>query len=236
MTGAPLALLALALLAWPRPPGTAGRRLGPRQPAVPPDDPPPGVVRRWAVGALAGLVVPLLAGPGPVSLLCAVAVAVGVERVTRRAGAPPDPAGPVRADLPVACELLAVCLAGGTPVAGAVGAVGTALGGPLGTAMQTVAARYRLGASPRAAWSDVPPTAAALARTVVRAGESGSAVVPALRRLADDARVTERADTAAAVQRAGVWVLAPLGLCFLPAFLCLGVAPLVLGIAADVFG
>ena len=57
-----------------------------------------------------------------------------------------------------------------------------------------------------------------------------------LRRLADDARVTGRADTAAAVQRAGVWVLAPLGLCFLPAFLCLGVAPLVLGIAADVFG
>jgi hypothetical protein len=38
------------------------------------------------------------------------------------------------------------------------------------------------------------------------------------------------------VRRAGVWVLAPLGLCFLPAFLCLGVVPLVLGIAADVFG
>jgi hypothetical protein len=38
------------------------------------------------------------------------------------------------------------------------------------------------------------------------------------------------------VQRAGVWVLAPLGACFLPAFVCLGVAPLVLGIAADVFG
>jgi hypothetical protein len=31
-------------------------------------------------------------------------------------------------------------------------------------------------------------------------------------------------------------VLAPLGLCFLPAFLCLGVIPLVLGIAGEVFG
>ena len=40
----------------------------------------------------------------------------------------------------------------------------------------------------------------------------------------------------AAVRRAGVWVLAPLGVCFLPAFLCLGVVPMVLGIAADVFG
>jgi pilus assembly protein TadC len=71
---------------------------------------------------------------------------------------------------------------------------------------------------------------------VVRAGESGSAVVPALQRLAADLRSAGRSDLEAAVQRAGVWVLAPLGLCFLPAFLCLGVVPLVLGIAGDVFG
>jgi hypothetical protein len=38
------------------------------------------------------------------------------------------------------------------------------------------------------------------------------------------------------VRRAGVWVLAPLGLCFLPAFVCLGVVPLVLGIAEGVLG
>jgi pilus assembly protein TadC len=49
-------------------------------------------------------------------------------------------------------------------------------------------------------------------------------------------RSTQRGDVEAAVRRAGVWVLAPLGLCFLPAFVCLGVVPLVLGIAADVFG
>jgi hypothetical protein len=48
-------------------------------------------------------------------------------------------------------------------------------------------------------------------------------------------RSTGRARTEAAVRRAGVWVLAPLGLCFLPAFVCLGVAPLVLGIAGTVF-
>jgi hypothetical protein len=60
--------------------------------------------------------------------------------------------------------------------------------------------------------------------------------VPALRSLAADGRSAARAQTDAAVRRAGVWVLAPLGLCFLPAFLCLGVVPLVLGIAGDVFG
>ena len=36
--------------------------------------------------------------------------------------------------------------------------------------------------------------------------------------------------------KAGVWVLAPLGVCFLPAFVCLGVVPLVLGIAGNVLG
>jgi pilus assembly protein TadC len=70
---------------------------------------------------------------------------------------------------------------------------------------------------------------------LVRAGESGAAVAPGLRSLAADGRAESRAATEAAVRRAGVWILAPLGLCFLPAFVCLGVVPLVLGIAADVF-
>jgi pilus assembly protein TadC len=82
----------------------------------------------------------------------------------------------------------------------------------------------------------VPAELAALGRVLVRAGESGSSVVLALQALASDSRATARAAAEAGVQRAGVWVLAPLGACFLPAFLCLGVVPLVLGIAGDVFG
>jgi pilus assembly protein TadC len=61
-------------------------------------------------------------------------------------------------------------------------------------------------------------------------------VVPALRSRAADSRSAACAAAEAAARRAGVWVLAPLGACFLPAFLCLGVVPLVLGIAGDVFG
>jgi pilus assembly protein TadC len=60
--------------------------------------------------------------------------------------------------------------------------------------------------------------------------------VPALRALGSDLRASSRARTEEALRRAGVWVLAPLGACFLPAFVCLGVVPLVLGIARDVFG
>jgi pilus assembly protein TadC len=114
--------------------------------------------------------------------------------------------------------------------------VGAAVPGPLGAHLTAVSALYRLGAEPRRAWGEVPPELSALGRVVVRAGESGSAAVPALRALAADSRAAARSATDADVRRAGVWVLAPLGLCFLPAFLCLGVVPLVLGIAADVFG
>jgi pilus assembly protein TadC len=139
-------------------------------------------------------------------------------------------------ELPAACDLLGVCLGAGMPPAGALAAVGAAIPAPLGPVLHDVAALYRLGAAPRTAWADVPGDLAALGRVLVRAGESGSAIVPALTSLAADARAAARARTDAAVRRAGIWVLAPLGLCFLPAFLCLGVVPLVLGISGDVFG
>ena len=41
---------------------------------------------------------------------------------------------------------------------------------------------------------------------------------------------------AARAQRAGVTVLAPLGACFLPAFVCLGIVPVVAGLATSSFG
>ncbi|WP_245160760.1 type II secretion system F family protein [Blastococcus sp. CT_GayMR16] len=192
--------------------------------------------RRWLLAAGAALAVGLLIG-GATGLVVAGVVTVGGERMLRRAG--PDERAATRAgllrDLPGACDLLGVCLAAGLPVAGALTAVGEAATGPLGAQLRTVAALYRLGAEPRRAWADVPSELDGLGRVLVRAGESGAAVVPALRSLAADVRSAERVESEAAVRRAGVWVLAPLGACFLPAFLCLGVVPLVLGIAGDVF-
>ncbi|MCV7172813.1 type II secretion system F family protein, partial [Mycobacterium manitobense] len=38
----------------------------------------------------------------------------------------------------------------------------------------------------------------------------------------------------AAAERASVLIAAPLGLCYLPAFLCLGIVPVVAGLAGDV--
>jgi pilus assembly protein TadC len=187
------------------------------------------------LAALAALAVVALLGL-PAGVLLAPVAAAAVDRLVRRAGAGAGPSAAVAAEVPVACDLLAVCLGAGAPLTTALGAVGTAVGGAVGHDLAGVAARLRLGSAPRAAWASTAPELAALARVLVRAGESGSGAVPALRALAVDARQGARARAGAAVARSGVWVLAPLGLCFLPAFLCLGVVPLVLGIAHDVFG
>jgi Flp pilus assembly protein TadB len=237
------ALLAAALLLWV-PPGPSRRdRLrvvlpspGPVPTARPARRDPPGPGRRWSEAGAGAAAVFLLLGGGPGAALAGLAAAVGLERLLRRSGAEDTDGAELASDLPVACDLLAVCLSAGTPVGAALAAVGGVLPGPLGERLAEAGALYRLGAAPRQAWEGAPPPVDALARTVVRAGESGSAVVPALHRLATDLRSTARSETEAAVRRAGVWVLAPLGLCFLPAFLCLGVVPLVLGIASDVFG
>ena len=246
-----LLALACALLLW-RPPGSVRRdRLRDLAGGVPPLRPPatgppqrgpgataaggdpPGPYRRRASAAVAGASVFLLFGGGAAGAAAGTVAGVLTERLLRRAGTPADDGA---LDLPVACDLLAVCLAAGVPVGTAVTAVAGSVPGPLGDRLDRVGALYRLGAAPRQAWSEVPPAVVPLARVLVRAGESGSSVVPALQRLAGDLRTARRGAVEAAVRRAGVWVLAPLGACFLPAFLCLGVVPMVLGIAADDFG
>jgi Flp pilus assembly protein TadB len=239
VTAVAAVLLAGALLTWPS--SAAARRDRLRAllptPAAPRRTPggPPGVGRRRVEALTGGLAAYLLLGGGLPAALLAAGVVAGLDRLLRRSGAPADDGEQLARDLPVACDLLVVCLQAGTPVGAAVAAVAEAVPGPLGERLTGVGGLYRLGASPQRAWAGVPAPVDALARTVVRAGESGSSVVPALQRLAADLRGSARNRTEAAVRRAGVWVLAPLGACFLPAFLCLGVVPLVLGIAADVF-
>ena len=236
-------LLAGALVLWPARAAGAARwaALQATVPVVPARASAAGhgraQLRRWLLPAGAGVLPALLVG-GVVGLGAGAGTAVLAERLLR-GRAPSDGTADraaVARDLPVACDLLGVCLAAGMPVEGALEAVGGAVGDPVGAHLRSVAALSRLGAGPRRAWAEVPPELAPLARVLVRAGESGAAVAGGLRTLAAESRAAERAATAAAVQRAGIWVLAPLGACFLPAFLCLGVVPLVLGIAGDVFG
>jgi len=190
---------------------------------------------RRAAAAGAGLGVALLVG-GPAGIVAGLAAAAGSAWLLHQARASADdPLPGLQAALPVGCDLLAVCLTAGVPPGAALAAVAAAVPDPLGQQLHGVAALYRLGAEPGRAWAAAAPALRPLARVLVRAGESGSAVGPTLRALATELRSEARGQAEARVQRAGVWVLAPLGACFLPAFLCLGVVPLVLGIAGTVF-
>ncbi|MUN38071.1 type II secretion system F family protein [Actinomadura sp. NEAU-AAG5] len=140
------------------------------------------------------------------------------------------------ADLPVAVDLLAACLRGGTPWHDAVEAVADAVGGPLGDELRGVAIQIRLGADPTDAWQALAkePMLAPLARSAVRATSSGAALAPSLSRLARDQRRVARTAAAERARAAGIRALAPLGLCFLPAFVLLGVVPAIAGIASTI--
>jgi pilus assembly protein TadC len=137
----------------------------------------------------------------------------------------------IERDLPLAVELLAACALAGRPVEASVDVVSSAVGGPLSDLLSEHTARVRLGADPVTEWRAMAshPQVAPLARSVLRSLESGAPVVDTFERLAADSR---RARAVALQQRArsvGVRAAGPLGICFLPAFMLVGVVPTVVG-------
>ncbi|MFF5108508.1 type II secretion system F family protein [Streptosporangium sp. NPDC000509] len=140
------------------------------------------------------------------------------------------------ADLPLAADLMVACLRVGQPITGAIDVTVEAIGGPLGERLAWVSGQLRLGAAPEDAWRALASERplALLARAMSRAASSGAPVADVLTRLSDDSRRVARAASAAAAQRVGVQAVAPLGLCFLPAFVFLGIIPVVAGLAGEV--
>jgi Flp pilus assembly protein TadB len=195
------------------------------------------VLARRGAAVLAAVSCAVLLG-GFLGVVAGIGVAVTAARLLARleSRAARQRRARLVADLPVAIDLLAACLRGGSSWAESVDAVAAALGGPVGTELHWVAARIRLGADPAATWLALAdePELAALARTAARASESGSALASTLGRLAQDQRRVARADASARARAAGVRAVVPLGLCFLPAFVLIGIVPAVAGIAAEV--
>lgn len=140
----------------------------------------------------------------------------------------------MRATLPVAADLLVAALAAGTSPSAALQVVGGAIGGPLGPVLSQAATSLEIGSDPHAAWSALQgdPATAALARAFAGALLRGSSPVSRLVVLADDARAQRRWAAEARARGVGARAAAPLGLCFLPAFVLLGIVPLVVAAAA----
>jgi pilus assembly protein TadC len=134
--------------------------------------------------------------------------------------------------------VLAACLSSGMPLSRAAAAAASSTPTQLARLLNRAADLLVLGADPATAWSNpglpLDNHAEALLRLARRSASSGTALAHGLAQLATQSR-HDAADVAgAAAQRASVLIAGPLGLCYLPAFLCLGIVPVVARLAGDV--
>ncbi|MGE2817630.1 type II secretion system F family protein [Mycobacterium heidelbergense] len=186
-----------------------------------------------------------------VLLALALCIGPGPSVVRARAGTPPPAPRPrSRAQhgadpLAVASSLdvLGACLGAGMAVSTAAAATAASAPPKLARVLRRAADLLALGADPFVAWAippDLPATEVdaqtdALLRLARRSAASGAALTDGVEDLADQSRQDASHAATAAAERAGVLIAGPLGLCFLPAFVCLGIVPVVAGLAGDVF-
>lgn len=148
---------------------------------------------------------------------------------------PATRAGP-GVDVVLVLDLLDVAVASGAALPRAVEAVGVAVGGPDGAALVTAARSLVLGAGWPGAWAGAPVHLAPVVDCLADSWESGAAPGPRLRAAADDVTRARRRAAREAAGRLGVRLVLPLGLCLLPAFVLLGLVPVVLSLAGGLLG
>ena len=189
----------------------------------------------WAALALvAGLVFAPRSLGAPIGVAAAATVWVIVGQsepaaVRRRSVA-------VARDLPALVELTAAGLEAGLAVPGALDLAVSALPGAGADALGPIAARMRLGLPDQQVWvtPEVGPVLGPLARALARAQMSGASVAAATRQLADDLAGEARREVEDRARAVGVRAALPLGLCLLPAFVVLGVVPMVAGAVGSI--
>lgn len=171
-----------------------------------------------------------------------------------------------RVDEAVVLDLLRAALAAGADVAGALDAVGASLPPVQGGRYRRAARALRLGASWTAAWAverpggvdgvdrvdaapgaDRPgsrsrartgraPDLVAAAEVLAPSWSDGVDPEPLLAHAASSLRRTRSARAREAAARLGVRLVLPLGLCLLPAFVLLGLVPVLLAAGFELWG
>ncbi len=185
----------------------------------------------WVV--LAGVAVAMFLG-GPPGLVAAPVAAVSTWLVIERS----EPASVrrdrevARRDLPHVVGLLADALHSGQSPTDALAVVVTALPGPAAARLGAVVPRLRLGLDPLTVWAEVAadPALGPLGRAMARAHRTGAPVVPAVERLAKELARSAHAEVEDRARAVGVKAAVPLGLCLLPAFVLIGIVPVVAGL------
>lgn len=157
------------------------------------------------------------------------------------------PAGEV--DTAVLLDLADAALASGASVPGTLQALGRALDGPgpgpgpgpvpprpgTGASLRQAGAALLLGAPWEEAWTGAPASLTPLAEALEPAWVDGVAPGPLLRRAADALRAGRQQQAQEAAARLGVRLVLPLGICYLPAFVLLGIVPVVIAAGGGLF-
>jgi len=133
-------------------------------------------------------------------------------------------------DRPALVDLLSATLVSGAVPIDALHSVGTAWSGAWGRDLVRVSAAMRWGASMDEAWTHVqdPELWRPVREAFVRSARTGAPVVDMLSSAAREMRREHREHVEVAAQSAGVRVVMPLALCFLPAYLLWGIVPIVM--------
>ncbi|ORA18083.1 type II secretion system F family protein [Mycobacterium arosiense] len=184
------------------------------------------------------LAVALWIGPGPALVRGRAGAPVRGGRLRRDPG---PPRGPDPLAVASCLDVLAVCLTAGMAVSSAAAAAAPSAPPKLAKVLRRAADLLALGADPAVAWSipsgpqdSADPQIDALLRLARRSASSGAALAGGVAELAEESRHDAAHAASAAAERAGVLIAGPLGLCFLPAFVCLGIVPVVAGLAGQV--
>jgi hypothetical protein len=198
-----------------------------------------GRVAAWAVAAIALMLVGVRSlGRGPVlAALTAMLFLLARRHVVARSAARHQQRE-IAGALPRFADLVAACLESGATPADAIDLVRGHLEGPLADRLAPVVGALRSGVDPLTIYDDLgrDDPLRGLVVALARATESGAPLADMVAAVADDQRRRRRWSAEAAARRAGVHAVGPLVLCFLPAFVLLGVVPVVLSIAAEVLG
>lgn len=150
------------------------------------------------------------------------------ERTGRRTGRGPVPSALSADDEPLLLDLCGTLLRAGLPLTAILRALARDVPGcePLGAVVHSL----ELSLPWERAWAETPPTLAAVGESLAFAHLTGAATADLLRAAADERRRRDARDAERRAAELGVKLVIPLGTCALPAFICLGVVPVVVSL------
>ncbi len=156
-------------------------------------------------------------------------------------------AGAEEVDVAILLDLMAAALSAGLSIPNALASLDYALGrqnntslnvkqnAPSARSLGEVSKMLLLGANWQEAWKDTPERWDFLQKALAPAWCEGAAPIPLLQRSAHMLRLTRARRAKEAAAKLSAAIVVPLATCFLPAFICIGVVPVIVATAGKIF-